>query len=119
MNLPPVQPRSRLAHQAAQWARAQNRFNDYNEELFRAFFERGENIGEIDVLVSLAVKLDFDGGALETALENKEFEQSVIKDEETAAEIGISGVPAFVANRKFALTGVQNPENLRMLIARA
>ncbi len=39
MKLPPVQPRSRLAHEAAQWAREQGRFDDYNAAVFRAFFE--------------------------------------------------------------------------------
>ena len=48
MNLPPVKPRTRLAHEAAHWARAQGRFDDYHEEIFRAFFERGEDIGEVE-----------------------------------------------------------------------
>jgi hypothetical protein len=39
-----MQPRSRLAHQAAHWARGQGRFEDYNAAVFRAFFERGEDI---------------------------------------------------------------------------
>ena len=46
MKLPPFQPRTRLAHQAAHWARTQGRFDDYHSALFRAFFERGENIGD-------------------------------------------------------------------------
>src|SRR5688572_1700688 len=54
MQLPPVQPRSRRAHEAAHWARHQGRFNEYNEALFRAFFERGEDIGNTDVLARLA-----------------------------------------------------------------
>ncbi len=44
MKLPPVQPRSRLAHGAAQWARSEGRFEEMNAEIFRAFFERGEDI---------------------------------------------------------------------------
>jgi predicted DsbA family dithiol-disulfide isomerase len=56
MKLPPMQPRSRLAHEAAHWARSQGRFDDYHAEIFRAFFERGEDIGDINVLISLALK---------------------------------------------------------------
>jgi predicted DsbA family dithiol-disulfide isomerase len=53
MRLPPVQPRSRRAHEAAKWAASVGRFDEYNGALFRAFFERGEDIGETEVLVSL------------------------------------------------------------------
>ncbi len=115
MKLPPVQPRSRLAHEAAHWARLQGSFEDYNAEIFRAFFERGENIGERDVLVSLASALDLESDSLRRALESRDFEKSVIADEQTAEQLGVSGVPAFVANRKVALSGVQALENLRKL----
>jgi 2-hydroxychromene-2-carboxylate isomerase len=46
MKLPPVQPRSRMAHEAAHWARAAGCFNDYNLAIFRAFFEKGEDLGK-------------------------------------------------------------------------
>jgi predicted DsbA family dithiol-disulfide isomerase len=119
MRLPPVQPRSRRAHEAAHWARAQNRFDDYNAALFRALFERGEEIGQIDVLLKLAADMRLDESGLRAALESKEFEGSVLADEREAAELGISGVPAFVADRRLALSGVQSLAGLRELVSRA
>lgn len=119
MKLPPVQPRSRLAHEAAHWARLQGSFEDYNTEIFRAFFERGENIGDTKVLISLASKLDLETGSLRRALDSREFKSSVIADEQAAEILGVSGVPAFVANRKVALSGVQPLENLRKLTEHA
>lgn len=119
MKLPPVQPRSRLPHEAAHWARTQGRFEEMNEEIFRAFFERGEDIGETEVLVSLASKLGLESENLRRSLENREFENSVIADEKEAETIGLSGVPAFAADRKVALSGVQSVENLKKLVERA
>jgi predicted DsbA family dithiol-disulfide isomerase len=116
MVLPPLQPRSRLAHEAAHWARSQGRFDEYHEEIFRAFFERGEDIGDIDLLTSLAVKLGLDGKSLRNALEADEFLPGVLSDEREAHALGINGVPAFVADRRAALTGVQPVENLRRLV---
>ena len=116
MRFPPVKPRTRLAHEAAHWARAQGRFDDYHDEIFRAFFERGEDIGEVDVLIALAQKFELDSGSLRQALTSHEFAASVIADEQEAARLGVSGVPAFIANRKAALSGVQPVENLRKLI---
>lgn len=116
MRFPPVKPRTRLAHEAAHWARAQGRFEDYHTEIFRAFFERGEDIGDADVLMALAQELGLDSDSLRQALTNHEFAASVLADEGEAARLGVSGVPAFVANRQAALSGVQPIENLMQLI---
>lgn len=116
LRLPPVQPRSRRAHQAAHWARTQGRFDEYHAAVFRAFFERGEDIGKTDILADLAANLKLDAELLRRALEPGEFEKSVLADERAAQVFGIGGVPAFVADRKAALTGVQPVEQLRELV---
>ena len=118
MSFPPVKPRTRLAHEAAHWARAQGRFDDYHDEIFRAFFERGEDIGDADVLVALAVSLELDSESLRLSLTSHEFAASVVADENEAARLRVSGVPAFVVNRKAAASGVQPVENLKKLIER-
>ncbi len=116
MKLPPLQPRSRRAHEAAQWARTVGRFDQYNAAIFRAFFERGEDIHDVEVLVKLAQELKLDGGLLRAALEGHEYENSVLEDEREAEMLGVSGVPAFVADRRAALSGVQPVENLRRMV---
>jgi predicted DsbA family dithiol-disulfide isomerase len=116
MRFPPVKPRTRLAHEAAHWSRAQGRFDDYHDEIFRAFFERGEDIGDADVLIAIALALGLDNHALRQALTSHEFAASVLADEHKAARLGVNGVPAFVGNRKAALSGVQTIENLKRLI---
>ncbi|MCP9495496.1 MAG: DsbA family oxidoreductase [Pyrinomonadaceae bacterium MAG19_C2-C3] len=118
MRLPPVQPRSRLAHEAAKWAQSVGRFDDYNAALFRAFFERGEDIGATEILIRLAADLELDAASLRRALDTRMFELSVITDEQEAAALGMSGVPAFVANRRAALSGVQSVEAFQGLINR-
>lgn len=118
MRLPPVQPRTRLAHQAAKWAHKVGRFDDYNAALFRAFFERGEDIGTTEILIQLAADLGLDTENLRDALDKKRFEASVITDEQEAAALGMSGVPAFVANRRAAISGVQSVKAFQELINR-
>lgn len=118
MRLPPVQPRSRRAHEAAQWARRQGRFEDYNAALFRAFFERGEDIGDMEVLTLLASDLQLDEAGLRSALERREFEGDVLADEREAERLGVTGVPAFIANRRAMLFGVQPVATLQEMVAR-
>jgi predicted DsbA family dithiol-disulfide isomerase len=119
MRLPPIQPRSRRAHEAAKWAQTEDQFDAYNAALFRAFFERGEDISDIDVLAKLARDLGVDDSTLRTSLESKQFEPSVTADEHEAAELGVHAVPAFVFNRRFALTGVQPTAALEEMVNRA
>ena len=119
MRLPPIQPRSRLAHEAAKWAQTQGQFDSYNEAVFRAFFEHGQDIGSIDVLVALARALQLDDSSLRSALEDKQFETAVVADEHEAAELGVRAVPCFVADRRFALSGVQPLTSLQGMVSRA
>lgn len=118
MRLPPVQPRSRLAHEAAQWARTLGRFDEYHAAVFRAFFERGEDIGQSAVLVNLARDLGLDYSGLADALELHTFQSSVLQDEQDAQRFGVPAVPAFIANRKAALTGAVPGTSLQDLVGR-
>lgn len=117
MKLPQVQPRSRRAHEAAHWARAQGYFNDYNTAIFRAFLEWGEDIGKEDVLVRLASELELDGKALRVSLERRDYEKSVLAEEQDAERYGIRAVPAFVAGGRVILSGVQPLDRLKDLVA--
>jgi predicted DsbA family dithiol-disulfide isomerase len=119
IKLPPVQPRSRRAHEAAHWARRHGKFREYNDALFRAFFQRGEDIGNIEVFVRLASDIGLDGHDLRAALDNGLYLENVLADEREAKKLGLSGVPAFVAHRKIALSGVQSVQSLQKLVEHA
>ncbi len=116
MKMPSVKPYSRIAHEAAKWAESNGSFDEYKNAVFRAYFERNENIGELKTLLSIAEKLNLDADSLQNSLETNEFLQSVLADEKDTELIGINGVPAFIADRKSGLTGLQTAENLKMLI---
>jgi predicted DsbA family dithiol-disulfide isomerase len=119
IKLPPVQPRSRRAHHAAHWARRHGKFREYNDALFCAFFQRGEDIGNTDVLTRLAADIGLEGDDLREALDNDLHLENVLADEREAKKLGLSGVPAFVANRKIALSGVQSLEGLQKFVEHA
>ena len=101
------------------WAGSHGRFAEYNQALFQAFFERGEDIGQLAVLTSLASDLGMQSSMLESSLESREFESDVVSDERLAATLGLGGVPAFVADRSVAITGVQPLSELQRLIRHA
>ena len=81
-----------------------------------------EDIGDTEVLARLASELQLDADALRRALDGGKFEAGVLADEREAEELGVSGVPAFIASsitgRRAALSGVQSVTTLRALINR-
>lgn len=93
LKLPPVQPRSRAAHEAAAFASNQGRFEPMHEALFRAFFEEGRDIGRTDVLAEIAASVGLDPGQLTSSLETKKFATAVEEDQQLALQLGVSGVP--------------------------
>lgn len=123
--LPPVQPRSRLAHEAAAFARQHGRFPELHQALFRAFFEQGEDIGQPEVLLRLAEESGLERQALEQALAEGVYTARVREDQATAGELGLTGVPALVFTPVghpeaggFLLTGAQPGERVRLGIER-
>ncbi len=83
------------------------------EILFRAHFSEGEDIGDRDTIVRLLPDLDAD------ALDRGDAADLVAEDLRLAQEIGIQGVPFFVAGMRVAVSGAQDPEILRQLLAEA
>src|ERR671938_233197 len=64
LKLPPVQPRSRKAFEAAEHARDRGRFDEMHEALFRAFFQGGRDLADIAVLEDITRPLGLDPGRL-------------------------------------------------------
>lgn len=98
MRLPPVQPRSRRALEAAELAREQGAHDEMHHALFRAFFEEGRDIGETEVLLDVGASVGLDRASLLEALEGGRYTEKVVADEELARRLGVDSVPTmFVA----------------------
>jgi predicted DsbA family dithiol-disulfide isomerase len=119
MNKPPVQPRTRLAHEAFAFARQQGREPAMAEALFKAHFEHGRDIGQIEVLCDLGLSVGVDPVALRGALENRTMQAEVQQELDFAARAQITGVPFFIFNGRYAANGLQSEEGLRRAIAMA
>lgn len=83
------------------------------ETLFQAHFTDGQDIGDRDTILRLLPDLDAD------ALDRGDAADLVAEDLRMAQEIGIQGVPFFVAGMRVAVSGAQDPDILRQLLAEA
>lgn len=94
LKLPPVQPRSRKAFELAEFASEQGRFDEVHHALFKAFFEHGRDLADIDVLLDIAAAAGLNPDEGRAALEQERFLDCVLADQRDAHAFGISGVPA-------------------------
>lgn len=99
------------AHRLIQFAKAKGKGDDAEERLFKAHFVLGEHIGDRAVLKMIGEQIGLDGAAVEEMLASDAFTEAVRKDEYEAQQIGVSGVPFFVIDGKYAVNGAQPSEH--------
>ncbi|TFW02982.1 DsbA family oxidoreductase [Oxalobacteraceae bacterium OM1] len=99
LKLPPLQPRSRKAFEAAEHARVNGRFDAMHEGIFKAFFVDGRDIEDIEVLVDIGADAGLDMDDLKGLLDAGRYERRILDAEQEAADIGITAVPLMVLRK--------------------
>jgi predicted DsbA family dithiol-disulfide isomerase len=107
------------AHRVVQLAKAHGRQDEVKERLMRAYLGEGELLSDPATLERLAMEAGLPGDEVAELLAGERFAAEVRDDERTAAELGISAVPFFVADRAIAASGAQPPELFAKLLSRA
>lgn len=105
-------PNSFNAHRLVRWAQGQQKGAAAKEALFKAYFSDGRDIGETDVLVDIAREIDLDPGIVAELLPTDADVQNVRNEEALFQQMGISGVPTYIANRRVAVQGAETAEKL-------
>jgi predicted DsbA family dithiol-disulfide isomerase len=80
------------------------------ESLFKAYFTEGKNIADKETLTQLGIDIGLDATAVKQVLEGNAYAQNVQQDIAEAATLGVRGVPFFVIDRKYAVSGAQATE---------
>ena len=92
---------------------------ELKEGLLAAYFTRAENPADPDVLRKEAANAGLDAGRVEEVLAGVEFRDEVYADIERAAAYGATGVPFFVIDQKYGVSGAQPVETFRQVLERA
>jgi predicted DsbA family dithiol-disulfide isomerase len=98
------------AHRLTHLAAKHGKMVEMTERLFQAYFTEGKHIGDRQVLAELAADIGLDPAVVSEALDSSSYTDEVRADEREAAQLGIRGVPFFVINRKYAVSGAQPTE---------
>lgn len=98
------------AHELIHFAESQGKGPEMKERLLRAYFTEGRHVGRVADLADLAADIGLDRAAAEQALESGAFAQAVEDDKTQAQAFGIRGVPFFVVDGKYGISGAQESD---------
>lgn len=95
------------AHCLTHFAKKYGKQNKAEELLFRSYFTEGKNIDDVNTLLELGAELGLDTEKLKTDLTDETYYEEVRADIYEAYQLGVKGVPFFVFDRKYAVSGAQ------------
>src|SRR5699024_8466566 len=100
------------AHRLTKFAREHEKDAAISEKLFYANFTESKDVGDMETLTKIAVEAGLNKEETRAVLQDKQaYAKEVNEDIEEAKQLGITGVPYFVFNRKYALSGAQQTES--------
>ncbi|QJD95127.1 DsbA family oxidoreductase [Mucilaginibacter robiniae] len=98
------------AHRLSQLAKKHNLSDAAEEQLFRAYFTDGKNIDDQDTLLDIGLRIGLDAEEVKQALQSDAYTNAVHQDIYEAETLNIRGVPFFVLDDKYAVSGAQPAE---------
>jgi protein disulfide-isomerase len=98
---------SQNAHRVMQMAQQKGLGDEAEELLFKAYFTEGKDLNDATILVLIGEEIGLDAKAVATMLAGNDYNKEVTEDMQEANKLGINGVPFFVFDRKYAVSGAQ------------
>ncbi|WP_062353832.1 DsbA family oxidoreductase [Bacillus kwashiorkori] len=98
------------AHRLAKFAETKGLLAEMTERLLQAYFIEGKIISDHDTLAELASEVGLDKEEVVDVLGSNQYSEIVRGEEREASSLGVQGVPFFVINRKYAVSGAQHPK---------
>ena len=108
---------TRLAHEATEYAREHGKANEVHRVLFRKTYAEGQDISQWDVLRSAAEEVGLNANEMQSEVESGKYTEVVAARVKEAYQIGVSGVPTYVINNRYAIVGAQPYEVFKNALA--
>jgi len=99
------------AHRLIHMAKHHGLGDAAKERILKAYFTEGKNVGDHPTLISLGAEIGLNPDEVFTMLESNEYADAVHADIDMSQELGINGVPFFVFDNKYAISGAQPTEH--------
>ena len=106
---------SRKALEASEYARDMNKYESFHENIFHAYFTNCLDIGNLDVISSVAQKSGLDAGDLPGVIKDERYKSRLASARKEGRLINLTGVPTFIINDKHRIIGAQQIDVFRDL----
>jgi len=110
-----VTPNSIDSHRVIHWADGEGKQDAVVEALFRGYFLEGSNIGDPSILAETADSCGMDGALIGERLAGDNDREAIVATAQRASAMGVSGVPCFVVDSKYVISGAQDPAHFIQL----
>ena len=101
------------AHRLAKYASTLGKDQQLTTRLMKAYFNEGKNLSDLNTLLTLAIELGLDQEETHRVLSSTLYEEDVQHDLQQAKSIGVRGVPFFVLNNRYAISGAQSYDHFK------
>ncbi len=98
---------SRLALEASEYARDMGKYERFHETMFRFYFTEANDIGNIGIIATAAVRCGMDAGDMMNAIAEKRYRSRLAEARKEGEKINLTGVPTFIINDKHKIVGAQ------------
>jgi len=105
-------PNTVKSHLLIDLARKHDTENEVITDLFESYFNKAKDIGDEEILMSIAKKNNLDANEVQTYLNNEENVKKINKMDDVAKQMGITGVPFYIFNDQLSVSGTQPVEQL-------
>ena len=106
------------AHRLSHLAAKHGIQNTMEEALFDAYYTKGKDIGDVETLTEIGVSAGLIKADIDTLFATDEYTDAVKMDQVEAGQIGVQGVPFFVFNNKYAVSGAQSTDVFKEILAK-
>jgi predicted DsbA family dithiol-disulfide isomerase len=118
LKLPGIFANSRLSLEASEFAKTKNKFRGFHLGIYKAYFQKGENIGEPEVILKVGQESGLQLDELRECLISRTMLEKIEYNRKEAEDHQVFGVPTFIFGN-FSVHGVQSLESLRSILSRA
>jgi predicted DsbA family dithiol-disulfide isomerase len=98
---------TRIAHEATEYARGQGKGNEFHKVVFHKVYAEGQDPSQWDVLRAAAEEVGLDADEMQQEVEAEKYMAEVVDKVRWAYQIGVTGVPTYVINDRYAIVGAQ------------
>jgi len=104
---------SRMALLASEYARDMGRYDEFHENMFRAYMTDAQDIGRPEVIAAVAAKTGLDADATLAAVKDDRYAPRMAEATREGRLLGLTGIPLFIVNNQYKIVGAQPIESFR------